>query len=734
MHVADHGGDAMKILIALAAAVIILTPTPTYPQSGYDIKLVNFLEAGLSRSVAVQDELLFAGLGDYLLVFDTTDPTQLARVASKRVVTQSSLRSINGIALLGSYVLTASDAGLHIFDVSDPYDLTQVGQDESNAGMDVSVSGNIAFVTALSDMRAVDISDPTTPVVIGSTSTTGWACQLEVVGQYAYISDYFGGLIVVDVSNPASPAQVANLDVGGSSFGIDVEGDFVYLPLRSGPNKLSIIDISVPHFPVEVGEYVAAGYNDVVAADGYAYLVDDYYYLDVVDVSVPTAPQFVARLHDKGGWDIAKDGDYLYVADDESSFRSIDVVDPRAPVVAGSHQAVTHGTSIAFTQDVAFVGEHGGGFRAIDIRDPSDPVFLTWQPGWGPTNDLALSGSKLFMALTSWFPDSPSGFSIFDISEPSKPISLVDVVALTLTNIYQVAPVEEYVYGVGYGHGYKLFVYDTNEVPPLLLTSLPLNGVSRAFDVAGNAAYVAAGTGGLMVFDVADPSNPAFIAAFGDDGDITDVQVVGQHAYAIDPGSGLIVIDVSDPAQPVELSRAANIGEPTSLTVVHPYVITVSSRDSVLHILNVTDPANLVEVADYETGPARDVVVNGSMIGMITGGPGSVLLLQADFLDAPTAVREDVPDPLLLRHFPNPFALGTTIEYELQSPSPVVLTIYNVRGQRVAEIRRPFQTTGRQTITWDGLDDKGMRVASGIYLYRVEARGFSQTKKMVILR
>jgi hypothetical protein len=88
----------------------------------------------------------------------------------------------------------------------------------------------------------------------------------------------------------------------------------------------------------------------------------------------------------------------------------------------------------------------------------------------------------------------------------------------------------------------------------------------------------------------------------------------------------------------------------------------------------------------------------------------------------------------LLWNRPNPFASTTWIEYELQEPSPVVVTVYNVRGQRVAQIKQPIQPTGHRTITWNGLDDNGCRVGSGIYLYRLEAGGLSQTRKMFILR
>jgi hypothetical protein len=102
--------------------------------------------------------------------------------------------------------------------------------------------------------------------------------------------------------------------------------------------------------------------------------------------------------------------------------------------------------------------------------------------------------------------------------------------------------------------------------------------------------------------------------------------------------------------------------------------------------------------------------------------------------DVLTGILPETPRLHTLRNYPNPFAHATTIEYELQNPSPVRVTIYDIRGKRVAELRRPLQPVGPQTIMWDGLDDKGRRVASGIYLYRVDASGFSQTKKMVVLR
>ena len=93
------------------------------------------------------------------------------------------------------------------------------------------------------------------------------------------------------------------------------------------------------------------------------------------------------------------------------------------------------------------------------------------------------------------------------------------------------------------------------------------------------------------------------------------------------------------------------------------------------------------------------------------------------------------PPPFqLFQSYPNPFSASTAIEYTLRAPASIALTIYNVRGQRVARLTKLGQSRGNHVITWNGLDDKGKQAASGLYFYRLQAGSFSQTKKMVLLR
>ncbi|MDH4036302.1 MAG: T9SS type A sorting domain-containing protein [Candidatus Krumholzibacteria bacterium] len=97
----------------------------------------------------------------------------------------------------------------------------------------------------------------------------------------------------------------------------------------------------------------------------------------------------------------------------------------------------------------------------------------------------------------------------------------------------------------------------------------------------------------------------------------------------------------------------------------------------------------------------------------------------------------DVPGPARLeQNIPNPFNPSTEIRYTIARAGPVWLVIYDVTGARVRELvagRQEPRADGYR-VTWDGTDDRGRRVASGVYYYRLVAGEFTQTRKMVLLK
>jgi hypothetical protein len=88
----------------------------------------------------------------------------------------------------------------------------------------------------------------------------------------------------------------------------------------------------------------------------------------------------------------------------------------------------------------------------------------------------------------------------------------------------------------------------------------------------------------------------------------------------------------------------------------------------------------------------------------------------------------------LSQNYPNPFNPSTIIEYSVRARSHVTITIYNILGREVRRLVDAFKPTGEHRIVWDGSDNSGRRVSTGVYLYRIQAGDVTETKKMVLLK
>jgi len=88
----------------------------------------------------------------------------------------------------------------------------------------------------------------------------------------------------------------------------------------------------------------------------------------------------------------------------------------------------------------------------------------------------------------------------------------------------------------------------------------------------------------------------------------------------------------------------------------------------------------------------------------------------------------------LYQNYPNPFNPVTTIKYQLPKTSEVSISVYNIVGQKVKTIVNREQPSGYYSVKWDGTNDFGQKVASSIYLYRIQTEEFTKSKKLILLR
>jgi hypothetical protein len=116
--------------------------------------------------------------------------------------------------------------------------------------------------------------------------------------------------------------------------------------------------------------------------------------------------------------------------------------------------------------------------------------------------------------------------------------------------------------------------------------------------------------------------------------------------------------------------------------------------------------------------------------------PANAVWIRSGILGTPTAVRPATAaaTPHLEQNYPNPFNPTTHIRFSMPAPGPFRLTVHDAAGRRVRTLRDGVAPAGWHDARWDGRDDAGRRVASGVYFYRLEAPGGTQARKMLLLK
>ncbi len=108
-----------------------------------------------------------------------------------------------------------------------------------------------------------------------------------------------------------------------------------------------------------------------------------------------------------------------------------------------------------------------------------------------------------------------------------------------------------------------------------------------------------------------------------------------------------------------------------------------------------------------------------------------------DVVRKPTAIRDNASQPVLTfelaPNYPNPFNPETTIRYQVARGVKVNVTIYNVLGQKVRTLVDGFKPAGSHRIVWNGKDDRGMSLPTGMYFYKMRAGEFVKVRKMLLL-
>jgi cytoskeletal protein CcmA (bactofilin family) len=229
------------------------------------------------NGVFVQGHYAYVTVGSSLLVFDVSNPFAPTQTGSISTGTNT-----NSIYVQGkyAYILNTSTNNLKIVDVSNPASMSIVGSTATssfNNPQSVYVQGKYAYVASRNNgqLFAVDVSNPASPSVGTSVSGLGDPQNVYVQGDYAYAVDNINGMLrVVNITNPGAMVLTTSFSLGNSPVRIYAQGRYAYVA-NLGGDSIQIIDISSPGSPLSVGS-VSVGIGNapswIFVSGRYAYV------------------------------------------------------------------------------------------------------------------------------------------------------------------------------------------------------------------------------------------------------------------------------------------------------------------------------------------------------------------------------------------------------------------------------------------------------------------------------
>jgi hypothetical protein len=264
---------------------------------------------------------------------------------------------------------------------------------------DIVVVGNYAYL-ALGDygIGVVDISDTTLLTIANIIDIGGSPSALFYDSPYLYCATYSdSGFVVLNLSNPASPAVEGSTTLVNETFGLYVSNNIAYVTART--SGLRVVDVSTPSSPSEIGHYDTNGqsYDVCLVSSTTAVVADGTRDLKFFDITNPAAPESIATMSTpgipKGLW---YEG-YLFVGDGPAGVGVVDVSNPAQPeslvwinTDGQPYHCERHG-------NVLFICDGPEGLRLYNIANISSPVEIGYLNSYGNANDIAMISPNVYV-------------------------------------------------------------------------------------------------------------------------------------------------------------------------------------------------------------------------------------------------------------------------------------------------------------------------------------------------
>jgi hypothetical protein len=555
---------------------------------------------GATRAIAANENVAAAISDSALVILDITDP------AFPRILSHTPLPTYSKDMLIAdNYAYVAwSDCdfgwwcergGVQILDISVPTAPVLVGSLADSYMRNIAIFDSTLYANPAGKFALIDVSNPAEPYVSariqfddGYTYTSVREMQIHADDSgriYAFVMGLNGSLYIVDVTDASSPTQIAAFKPPGSSM-VDIalvdHGETLYAYLPDRRSSLRVVDVTNPASPTGVYTYsLDSPPYDITIKDHWALVATDKA-LCALDISDPgTLVTMNACAQTRSVVDMVTVGDKLLVADNVRGVRVIDIAGTiPAMTELGGLEVTTSYSAIAIDGHYFFVVNYNG-LRVIDIFNPVSPAHVAKFQTPDASNVIVDAGYALIT--------SKDNLWVLDVSDPLTP-TLIGQTAIEMLELHRV----EMLGALG----------GTARIPWAFLADAACNHPSCSAS--------------LKVVNLANPAAPQVTSIFDDGNSISSMALAGDYMYACtgnhrDDIFDFVIWDVANPTQPAQVSTTDLYARCRDTVVVGQYAY-VTQRNEML-IFDVSDPSAPAEVGSYmPVKPITELVADAGLL------------------------------------------------------------------------------------------------------------------------
>lgn len=258
-------------------------------------------------------------------------------------------------------------------------------------------------------------------------------------------------------------------------------------------------------------------------------------------------------------------------------------------------------TSVFNNSAYAFVADGPGGLQILNVTNPTAPSLTGSYNTPGTATDVFTT--TINSNNYAFISDASQGLIILNVTTPSAPVLDTAIyfpgdAVLTsfIDSVNRIAYIGTFL-GI-------LYIYDISPLPGAILQMASFNAVDNIneIQVSSGIAYLAASDLGIIILNVANPSQPSYLSGFDTPGYANDVQVNNNLAYVADGPAGITILDVTDPFNPEFESNTSTLGVTYSLIL--SSTLLYLAEDDACETYSISNPVLPVQAGYFLTSDA----------------------------------------------------------------------------------------------------------------------------------